>query len=84
MKPLLEVARDTSAGMALLYLRYAPAQPVARTLSITETESIAIDLDANGDVLGVELLAPQAAEFETLAAIAEERDLSLDGLFPAA
>jgi uncharacterized protein YuzE len=83
MKQLLEVTQDAAARMALLYLRYAPAQPVARTLSMTETESIAIDIDANGDVLGVELLSPQTAEFETLAAIAKERGLSLEGLFPA-
>ena len=48
---------------------------------MASTDSIAIDLDAEGNVLGIELIGAGTADFAKLVKIAEERHLSLDGLF---
>ena len=81
MIKLLNVTRETAGGTSMLYLSYAPRQKVSRTLTVAEDGSIAIDLDAEGNVLGIELIGAGTADFAKLVKIAEERHLSLDGLF---
>ncbi len=74
------MTRDTTGGHSLLYLYYS-SEPVARTIDVTETGSVAVDVDAHGETIGVELLNPGTTELELLTKLARERDLSLDGLF---
>jgi uncharacterized protein YuzE len=81
MKNLQRVTRDTTGGHSLLYLYYDEGKPIAETIDVTGGGSLAIDLDAAGETVGVELLDPGPDELEALARIARERCLSLDGLF---
>ena len=81
MKYLQRVTRDSTTGQDLLYLYYGEEKPVARTIDVTETGSVAIDVDADGETLGIELLDPGADELEALVRVARERNLSLDGIF---
>jgi hypothetical protein len=80
MKKLLQVTREMAAPHSMLYLRYAN-DDVARTLTLTDDCAVAIDLDANESIVGIELIDPRNDDFAMLLDIARERDLSLDGLF---
>jgi len=80
MRNLQRVTREITGGHSLLYLFYS-AEPVAQTIDVTKTGSVAIDVDAHGETIGVELLNPGTAELELLTRLARERDLSLHGLF---
>jgi uncharacterized protein YuzE len=80
MRTLQRVTRDTTSGHSFLYLFYS-TEPVAQTIDVTETGSVAVDVDACGETIGIELLNPGTAELEVLTKLARERDLSLDGLF---
>ncbi len=81
MKNLERVTRESVDGQSLLYLSYKSGAALTRTIDATATGSVAIDVDAAGDTVGIELLAPGVDDIETLTRIARERDLSLDGLF---
>lgn len=79
MQQLLRVTRDTEAGNDL-YLYYSE-KPIAKTVSMDDAESVMIDFDAAGGVVGVELLDPDTESLELLTKIAREHELSLDRLF---
>ncbi len=79
MKELIGVERDTSHGISL-YLRYSN-EPVARTSTENETGTAMIDFDAAGELIGVELIDPEAPEIELLSKIAQRYRLSLRLLF---
>lgn len=81
MKSLQRVTRDTTGGHSLRYLYYDEGTTIAQTIEVTEGGSVAVDLDASGQTVGVELLDPGPDELEALARVARERGLSLDGLF---
>lgn len=81
MTALQRITRDTTGGHSALYLYYQEGAAVARTIDVTESGSVALDVDADGNTVGVELVNPGPAELEALARIARERELSLEGLF---
>jgi uncharacterized protein YuzE len=83
MKHLQRVTRETAGGHSLVYLYYDAAKAVARTIDVTDSGSVAIDLGADGETVGIELLDPGADELEALARITRDRNLSLGGLFSA-
>jgi uncharacterized protein YuzE len=80
MKKLLQVTREIAGSHSMLYLQYAD-HVVARTLTLKEDCAVAIDLDADESVVGIELIDPGNDDFAMLLEIARQRDLSLDGLF---
>ena len=81
MKTLERVTRESVGGRTMLYLSYQIGARVARTIEVAESGSVTIDVDAEGETIGIELLAPGVVQLEILTHIARERDLSLDGLF---
>ncbi len=82
MRHLVNVERSSpKPGYTALYLSYVKNRKVARTIEVTPTCSIAIDIDAEGVLQGIELLNPGGYELELLTKLAHEHDLSLDGLF---
>jgi hypothetical protein len=80
MKKLLQVTREMAGSHSMLYLRYADDE-VARTVTLTEDCAVAIDLDANESIVGIELIDSRNEDFAMLLDIANQRGLSLDGLF---
>ena len=81
MKNLERVTRESVCGRSLLYLYYKPGTPIARTINVTESGSVTIDVDATGETIGIELLSPGVDDLETLTHIARERGLSLEWPF---
>ncbi len=82
MRKLVNVERDASVpGHTALYLSFVEKREVVRTIDMTPTCSIAIDVDEDGVLQGIELLDPGSHELELLTKLAHEHDLSLDGLF---
>jgi len=61
-----------------MYFRFLEA-PVAQTDSYAGGE-VNVDLDSSGNVIGVELLTGDAADFAVFLKIAEERRLDLTGV----
>ena len=79
MKPLLRVRRDTESGYDLRYLYYSENAKVANTVDVIEGGSVALDLAADGSVVGVELLGLEAEERAALERLALDYGLSLEG-----
>jgi uncharacterized protein YuzE len=66
-----------------LYVRYSKA-PVARTMSLDgDAGLVNLDVDAEGEVVGLEAAITKPKQIEMLARIAQERKLGLDGVFAA-
>jgi hypothetical protein len=84
MKTLQRVTVDTSTGRNVMYLYYAEGTPIARTVDETPAGTVAVDVDAQGETVGVEVQSLGAAEIAALSRVATERKLSLDRFFDLA
>ena len=62
-----------------LYLRFS-STPVTRTESFASGE-VNVDLDAQNQVIGIEMLSTDPEELEVLARLMRSHDLRLTGLF---
>lgn len=72
MKPLgVEIDFESKAG----YVTYAERR-VAETLDVWEEGTVAADLDAEGNVIGIEVLGLDAQTISRARAFAEEHDLA--------
>jgi uncharacterized protein YuzE len=76
MTPPVNVNVDLSVGAA--YIEYAPG-PSVETVDLNETGSVAYDLDASGNVIGIEVLGISRPE---QIAIAREFARAQDLAFP--
>jgi uncharacterized protein YuzE len=79
MKPLLDITRDDQAPHSI-YLYYS-RNPVARTLTLDENYEVAVDFDGSGEVVGIEIVAPDDETIATATRFALDHDLSLAGVF---
>ena len=79
MKPLLEITRDDKAPHSI-YLYYS-RDPVARTQTLDENEEVAVDFDGSGEVVGIEIVAPDDETIALATRFALDHDLSLVGVF---
>jgi hypothetical protein len=76
MKPLIEVTRELKAPHSV-YLRYS-RQLRAKTVSLDGDERyVNVDIDADGEVIGIELVFPSDQSFDLLAQFAHENGLGL-------
>jgi uncharacterized protein YuzE len=79
MKPLLKVTRERRPPHSM-YLKYSDV-PVARTSSLDGDEHyVNVDLDTQGEVVGIEIVFPDDRSVELAVSYALERGLSLTGL----
>jgi len=78
VRKLLEVTHDSEADALYLYYSHTP---ITHQLNLHQECSLNVDLDANDEVVGIELLSPTNIELEMLVRFANEHDLSLEGLF---
>ena len=81
MSQIVEIETEDPAGP--VYLRFSNDAAAARS-EITENPEVVIDYDAQGNVIGVELITTTPDEIETLARIAKRHDLDLAALFSRA
>jgi len=72
MKEPVSVAVDRTAG----YVSYAADRKIASTVDILSDGVAAADLDASGNVVGIEVLDFDAATLEAARAYAETRGLA--------
>lgn len=63
-----------------MYIYYSRA-PVAKTLNCMPDGSVAIDFDAHGNVVGIEILHPGDEEIALVVQLAKKYSLSLSGVF---
>jgi uncharacterized protein YuzE len=79
MKPLLEITRDDQAphSICLCYSR----NPVARTRTLDENYEVAVDFDSSGEVVGIEIVAPDDETTAIATRFALDHHLSLVGVF---
>jgi uncharacterized protein YuzE len=84
MKTLQRVTVDTSTGQNVMYLYYAEGSPITRTVDETPNGTVAVDIDAAGETVGVEVQSLGATEIAALSRVATERRLSLDRFFDLA
>jgi|GEM_PF-5186676 len=80
MKPIIEIERDEEGGMHSLYLHYS-REPIVRTISRDADGSVNVDIDANGDPVGLELVGTSDDEVTVAIDAAREYGLSLAGVF---
>jgi hypothetical protein len=70
------VSVDVDLAIRAAYVRYAPG-PSVQTVDVTETGSVAYDVDAAGNVIGIEVLSIQRPEQIAIArAFAEAHELA--------
>ncbi len=79
MKPLLEVTRDDQAPHSI-YLYYS-RDPVARMQTLDENYEVAVDYNSSGEVVGIEIVAPDDKTIAIATRFALDHDLSLVGVF---
>jgi uncharacterized protein YuzE len=79
MKPLLEITRDDQTPHSI-YLYYS-RNPVARTRTLDENYEVAVDFDGSGEVVGIEIVAPDDDTIAIAIRFALDHDLSLVGVF---
>jgi uncharacterized protein YuzE len=80
MKRIIQVSHEDADGVRPMYIYYSHA-PVAKTVNCMPDGSVAIDFDAQGSVVGIELLHPGDEEIGVVVQLAKEYDLSLSGVF---
>jgi uncharacterized protein YuzE len=84
MHPIIAIERHAEPSLPKsppFYIRFSN-EPVANT-NETENPEVLVDYDAEGCVIGVELIGTTPDEIETLAS-ARKHDLDLSGLFAKA
>jgi uncharacterized protein YuzE len=79
MKPLLEITRDDQAPHSI-YLYYS-RNAVGRTQTLDENYGVAVDFDSSGDVVGIEIVAPDDETIAIATRFALDHNLSLAGVF---
>ncbi len=79
MKRLIEVTRETAAPYSI-YLYYT-RNLVAQTKTLDENGEVNVDLDESGEVVGIEILAPDDETIAVATRFALENGLSLAGVF---
>jgi uncharacterized protein YuzE len=68
-----------------MYLTYSPAQAVASEMLDGEDGSVCVDFDANGDVVGIELIVVDDETVALATSYANAHGLGLTGAhFPSA
>ena len=80
-RPILSISDERVDGLILLYVRYSKKTPSVRQQDLDEHGSIVVDYAADGSIIGIELISPDASDMEIVERFAQEHDLSLDGLF---
>jgi uncharacterized protein YuzE len=79
MKPLLEITRDHETPHSI-YLYYS-RDPVARTQTLDENYEVAVDFDSSGEIVGIEIVAPDDETIAIATRFALDHELSLVGVF---
>ena len=82
MRPIIEISRDSAAGLRPMYLTYS-RNAFARTDSRDPEGSVNVDVDANGDAIGIEILNPDDESISLAFDAAIAYGLSLAGVFKA-
>jgi len=81
VKPLIEVTRENATPLHSMYLRYS-REPVSATKSLDgEDHFVNVDFDAHGEIVGIEIVAPDDESVDLVSAFAHENRLSLAGVF---
>ncbi len=85
MKPLIEVKRNREkiAGRRFysMYLRYSDGEAVPPTKTLDSSGSVNVDVDANGDIVGIELVHVNDDTVAIVTHFANEQGLGLAGVF---
>lgn len=80
MKQLIEVTREAETPWSI-YLRYSRA-PVFKTTSLDGAEHfVNVDFDERGEIVGIEIVAPDDASVDLVSTFAHANELSLTGVF---
>jgi uncharacterized protein YuzE len=85
MHPIIAIERYDETNLPKLppvYVRFSNER-VANT-NETENPEVLVDYDAQGHVIGIELISATPDEIEMLAKLARKHDLDLAGLFAKA
>jgi hypothetical protein len=80
MRPIIRIERDEDPGVHSLYLHYS-LEPIVRTISKDAEGSVNVDLDVNGEPVGLELVGTSDDEVAIAIDAAREYGLSLAGVF---
>lgn len=80
MKPLLSVSRDPDDPYPI-YLCYSNAKIASQESLDGDLHSVNVDRDVDGNVVGVEIVAPDDESVDLVAQFAHENGLSLAGVF---
>jgi uncharacterized protein YuzE len=83
-RPQRVTCEHAGSRLGPFYLYYAEGVEIGKTESVTRDHTVAIDLGAAGEVVGVEVLGLGAEELVALARISKEHDLSLNGFLELA
>jgi uncharacterized protein YuzE len=81
MKGIIAIERDEESDSPV-YIRFSN-EPVSGG-EITENPEVVVDYDAEGNVIGIELISTTPDEIEMLAKLAKKHDLDLTALFARA
>ena len=79
MKPLIEVTREELPPHPI-YLYYS-RNAVARTQTLDHDYSVNVDFDGSGEVVGIEIVAPNDETIAIATRFALDHNLSLAGVF---
>jgi uncharacterized protein YuzE len=79
MTRLIEVTRETESPHSM-YLRYSKTA-VTWTNALHPDGAVSVDYDANGEVVGIEIVAPDSQTVAIAAEFAVSQGLSLLGVF---
>lgn len=81
MRQLIEVTRENATPLRSMYLRYS-REPVSTTRSLDgDDHFVNVDFDGSGEVVGIEIVAPDDKSVDLVSAFAHENGLSLAGVF---
>ena len=80
MKPIIEITHDRASNLRPMYIYYT-RNAVVRTEARNAAGSVNVDLDADGDAIGIEILNPNDESIAIAFEAARAYGLSLVGVF---
>ncbi len=81
MRSVVDVERSSDSGVVCLYLRYSYGNIVRPTTSLDDEGSVNVDYDAQGEIVGIEIIDVDDESVALATRFANEHNLGLAGAF---